>query len=502
MRRVLALGLSLAVALAVLAFGGTAPQFFAITQAIVLILGILQLFAGRSFSATRAHSPVTVSFLLITLVLLQIVPLPPSLAHIFGVSVVDPPGHTTFTISAAPYETVSQMLALVTYLTAFYLVLTICTDQRSKKRFVVALLVIGVFEAFYGLIQYLTGWQQIFFYVKKFYLEDATGTYINRNHFAGLLEMILPFAVVFALQRIWRLRQKFEEEHAPPRKLLSSTEFPFLVFWMFISAAVFAAIVCSHSRMGILSTLASLIVVLALAGTSVLSKKARVAVGVVFLLSLVGLAVWVGSDPAITRFETLNDQYAHPGQDRLSIWRDTLQLIRRHPVLGSGLGSFGTVYPSVQTAFLNHVVDHAHCDYLELVTELGLPGGILVFGAIFWVLGRTFRHCKKHGTDNDKAISLACFGSIVAILLHSLADFNLYIPANALIFVMILALAWSSSGQIANPTATRVTGQPFCLKNVPSTCLHRGAEGGPIVFCSLSNSCISCCASAVLPCLR
>src|SRR5919108_1107172 len=186
--------------------------------------------------------------------------------------------------------------------------------------------------------------------MKKFYLEDATGTYINRNHFAGLLEMILPFAVVFALQRIWRLRQKFEEEHAPPRKLLSSTEFPFLVFWMFISAAVFAAIVCSHSRMGILSTLASLIVVLALAGTSVLSKKARVAVGVVFLLSLVGLAVWVGSDPVITRFETLNDQYAHPGQDRLSIWRDTLQLIRRHPVLGSGFGSFATVYPSVQTA--------------------------------------------------------------------------------------------------------------------------------------------------------
>ncbi|HYY72702.1 MAG TPA: O-antigen ligase family protein [Candidatus Bathyarchaeia archaeon] len=448
MRRVLEIGLSLAVALAVLGFGGTAPQFFAITQVIVLFLGILRLFAGRSFSATRAHFPVTVSFLLVALVLLQIVPLPISVAHMFGVSVVDPPGHTTFTISAAPYETVSQMLALVTYLTAFYLVLTICTDQGSKKRLVLALLAIGVFEAFYGLIQYLTGWQQIFFYMKKFYLEDATGTYINRNHFAGLLEMILPFAVVFALQHVWRLRQRFEAEHAPARKLLSSSEFPFLVFWIFISAAIFAAIVGSHSRMGILSTLASLVVVLTLAGTSMLSAKVRVAVGVVFLLSMVGLAVWVGSDPAITRFETLNDQYAHPGQDRLSIWRDTLQLIRRHPVLGSGFGSFATVYPSVQTAFLNNVVDHAHCDYLELTTELGLPGGIVVFGGIFWVLGSTFRRCKKAGVDYDKAVSLACSGSIVAILLHSLADFNLYIPANALIFVMILALAWSSSGQM------------------------------------------------------
>jgi O-antigen ligase len=457
MRRVFEASLFAAVALAVLAFGGTAPRFFAITQAVVLILGILQLFAGQSFSATRIRFPVTAPLLLIALVLLQTVPLPISLARIFGISVVNPPGHTTFTLSAAPYETVSQMLALVTYLTAFCLVLMICLDNRAKKKLVLALLAMGVFEAFYGLIQYLTGWQQIFLYVKKFYLEDATGTYINRNHFAGLLEMILPFAVVFALQHVWTLRRRFEEEHTSASELLSSADFPFLVFWIFIAAAIFAAIVCSHSRMGILSTLASLIVVLTLAGTSVLSAKARVAVGVLFLLSMVGLAVWVGIDPAITRFETLNEQYAHPGQDRLSIWRDTLQLIRRHPLLGSGFGSFATVYPSVQTAFLNNVVDHAHCDYLEVVTELGLPGGILVFGGIFTVLGRSFRHCRNRVADFDKAISLACIGSIVAILLHSLADFNLYIPANALIFAMILALAWSNADQITNPTATRLT---------------------------------------------
>jgi O-antigen ligase len=457
MRRIFEASLFAAVALAVLAFGGTAPRFLAITQAVVLILGILQLFAGQSFSATRIRFPVTAPLLLIALVLLQTVPLPISLARIFGISVVNPPGHTTFTLSAAPYETVSQMLALVTYLTAFYLVLMICLENRAKKKLVLALLAMGVFEAFYGLIQYLTGWQQIFLYVKKFYLEDATGTYINRNHFAGLLEMILPFAVVFALQHVWTLRRRFEEEHTSASELLSSADFPFLVFWIFIAAAIFAAIVCSHSRMGILSTLASLIVVLTLAGTSVLSAKARVAVGVLFLLSMVGLAVWVGIDPAITRFETLNEQYAHPGQDRLSIWRDTLQLIRRHPLLGSGFGSFATVYPSVQTAFLNNVVDHAHCDYLEVVTELGLPGGILVFGGIFTVLGRSFRHCRNRVADFDKTISLACIGSIVAILLHSLADFNLYIPANALIFTMILALAWSNAEQVTNPTATRLT---------------------------------------------
>jgi len=444
-------GLLVAVALAVLAFGGTSPQFFAISQVIILSLGTLYLLAGRSVSTIPVPLPVTVPFLLLALVVLQIAPLPISLAPIVGVSATSRLPHSSFTISAAPYQTTSQLLAFVTQLTAFYLVLAICVDQRAKKRLVLALLAIGAFEAFYGLVQYLTGWQQIFFYVKKFYLEDATGTYINRNHFAGLLEMILPFAVVFALQHVWRLRQKTPAETATARKLLSSVELPFLLFWVFIAAVLFAALVSSHSRMGILSALASLIAVLALTGTSRLPARARAAVGALFLLGMVGVAVWVGSDPAITRFETLNDQYTHPGQDRLSIWRDTLHLIGRHPILGSGFGSFAVVYPSAQTAFLNNVVDHAHCDYLEIVAELGLPGGVLLFGAVFCVLGRTFGHCKKRGDGYDKTISFACVGSIVAILLHGLADFNLYIPANALVFAMILALAWSNANRAANP---------------------------------------------------
>ena len=405
---------------------------------------------GRSSSATSVSFPATVPFLLIAFVLLQVVPLPASFERAFGIAVFAPLNYSSFTISATPYQTVSQLLALVTYLTAFYLVLMICADHRAKKRLVLALLALGVFEAFYGMIQFLTGWQQIFFYAKKFYLDDATGTYINRNHFAGLLEMVLPFAVVFALRHIGTLRQSSREEHAPARKLLSGAEFPFLLFWIFTAAALFAALVSSHSRMGILSALASLVAVLALAGTSKVSARARIAVGAFFLAGMVGLAVWVGSDPAIARFETLNDQYTHPGHDRLSIWRDTVHLIRRHPVLGSGFGSFATVYPSAQTAFLDNLVDHAHCDYLEIATELGVPGTILVFGGIFCILGLTVRHGKRGG-EYDKGISFACFGSTTAILLHSLADFNLYIPANALVFAIILALAWSNAHREGGP---------------------------------------------------
>jgi putative inorganic carbon (hco3(-)) transporter len=447
MRRSLEAGLIVSVVIAVLAFGGAAPQFFAITQGIVLLLGVSQLVARRSSPATSVRFPIIVPCALIALVLLQIAPLPASFAAALGMRASDPSGHPFVTISAAPYETVSHLLLLVTYLTAFYLVLVLCEEQKARRRLVLGLLAIGIFEAFYGLIQYLTGWQRIFVYVKRFYLEEATGTYINRNHFAGLLEMILPFAVVLALQQVWTLRRKIPNEPTRAKKILSSMEFPYLALWILVAAVLFAALAFSRSRMGILSALASLTAVLAFAGTGFLSPRARVVVGASCFLGIIGLAVWIGSDPVLTRFDTLGDQYRHPGQDRVSIWRDTLHLIRLHPVLGSGLGTFTVIYPSVQTAFLNNFVDHAHCDYLQIAMEIGVPGTILLFGAIFWILRLTVLHCRRGG-EYDKAISLACLGSITAILLHSLADFNLYIPANALVFAIVLALAWSNATHI------------------------------------------------------
>jgi O-antigen ligase len=201
--------------------------------------------------------------------------------------------------------------------------------------------------------------------------------------------------------------------------------------------------------MGIISALASLVAILVLAGTSSLRTRTRAAVAVLFFLGILGLIVWIGSDPVMSRFETLGQEYNLGGQNRISIWRDTLGLIRHHPLLGTGLGSFSVVYPSVQTVFLTLLVEHAHCDYLEVATELGLPGGILLFGSIFWILARAVRGYRRAEESFDKAVSLGCIGSIAAILVHSLADFNLYIPANALVFTIILGMAWSS----AHPTA-------------------------------------------------
>jgi O-antigen ligase len=326
-------------------------------------------------------------------------------------------------------------------LTAFYLVVLICQNRNGKKRLVYALITLGAFEAFYGLVQYLTGWQQIFAYVKKYYLEDATGTYINRNHFAGFLEMVLPLTVALALGLARKLRLAAQRNEAKVRNLLTASELFPLILSNFLAVTIFIALIFSRSRMGIISALASLVAILSLAGSSLPSKRMRTAAAALFFLGVIGIVVWVGSDPVVARFEVLGQEYSQTSQNRISIWRDTFNLIQRHPWFGTGLGTFSVAYTSVQTVFLNQLVDHAHCDYLEVVSELGLPGGILLFGSVFWILGRAVQRYRKMEDGFDAAVCLGCIGSITAILVHSLADFNLYIPANALVFVVTLALA-------------------------------------------------------------
>src|SRR6266852_1078507 len=458
MLRFLEVGLIGAVCLAVLAFGGTAPSFFFATQVIVLSLGVLLLLAGQRSRVAPIHLPVALPLLLIVLVLLQILPLPASAAPLFGRTLEDLAGRSHFTVSIAQYQTVSHLLLLVTYLTAFFLTLALCRDPNAKRRLVFAIVSLGVFEALYGLIQYLTGWQQIFTYVKKYYLEEATGTYINRNHFAGFLEMILPFAVVLALRWARLLFQNTSRRTATIRKIASRTELLSLVFWLFLAAVLFVALVLSRSRMGTISALVSVVAILALDGTASMRAHTRAAVTVLFFLGVLGLVVWIGIDPVMSRFETLGQEYNFNGQNRISIWRDTLGLIRHHPLLGTGLGSFSTVYPSVQAVFLHLLVEHAHCDYLEVASELGLPGAILLFGSIFWVMAQAVRQYQIVQDRLDKAVILGCIGSIAAILVHSVADFNLYIPANALVFTIVLAIAWShvQAGEMPERAAARV----------------------------------------------
>ena len=439
--------LTLGLALAVLAFGGTETIAFAIVQ--LLLFGAAAIFvAGAPESAFRptARSAV-VPAVLTGVVLLQLCPLPVSWLHRFAGHEASLDGVRTGYFSFEPYATRTHFLILLACFVAFYFAQIVSQNRRRKQFFIASLVALGVFEAFYGLIQYLTDWQQIFTYVKKFDLEEATGTYINRNHYAGFLEMILPFSLALVLYEYAKLRENHDAGMSF-RRLIARSGLQKLVLSLCVSVILCAAIGFSRSRMGILAALSSVVVIFALVTISKFHGRASSLLAAMFIVLSIGLAVWIGPGPIVSRFQDVGNEYSLGGPSRVSIWRDALPLIQHHPWLGTGLGTFPVAYTSGQTAFLAQFVNHAHNDYLELAADFGIPTAFILFATVFLILARAVRTFLLSGRDFEKVIALGCVGSIVAILLHSFADFNLYIPANALLFSAILGLG--ITGHVTN----------------------------------------------------
>lgn len=416
---------------AALAFGGTERITFSIVQIVLFAATIALLLKPEPAFARYARSIWIVPGVLLAIVLLQLLPLG-SAREWDGA------------LTASRHATMEYLFLLIAGTCAFYLTLTGAHNSKGRDRILKGLVVLGLFEAFYGLVQYLTGWQQIFTYVKKYYLEEATGTYINRNHYAGLLEMLIPLTLALALHYAGWLRVKSPEEESGMRRWLRDPQLHRAPFWLFVAVILFLALVFSKSRMGILSAIVS---VLVMAGLLLLRGK-RSPLGFVIPLTLLGvgisMAAWIGPEPVLKRFTQMEMEYADSPTSRTAIWRDTLGLIRQHPLLGTGLGTFPIVYTQVQTAFLTQFVNSAHNDYLEYASDLGIPGAALLFGGILWLLVRLIAFSLRDTRDGyEKALALGCAGSIAALLMHSFTDFNLRVPANVLIFAIVLGLACS-----------------------------------------------------------
>jgi putative inorganic carbon (hco3(-)) transporter len=431
--------LAVGLALAVLAFGGTNKIVFAIVQ--LLFFGMAAFFfAGAPESAFRPSAKlVVVPAVLAGVVLLQLCPFPESWLHRFAGRQAYPAVMSTGYLSFEPHATRAHFLILLACFVAFYFAQIVSQDRRRTKPFIASLVALGTFEAFYGMVQYLSGWQQIFTYVKKFDLEEATGTYINRNHYAGFLEMILPFSLALVFYEYGKLRGN-SGTGATFRNLVAEPGLQRLILLLCVAVILCAGLAFSRSRMGILAAASSVLVIFALIAISRFHGRMSSLLAAMFIVLSIGLAVWIGPGPIVSRFQNVHDEYSFTGQSRVSIWHDALPLIQHHPWLGTGLGTFPIAYTSGQTAFFGRFVNHAHNDYLEFATDLGIPAALILFVSIALILARAVRTFLFGDRDFERVVALGCVGSIVAILLHSFADFNLYIPANALLFSAILGL--------------------------------------------------------------
>ena len=344
----------------------------------------------------------------VALALLQTIPLPLAVLSILSPARARSlEGLAGFaSLSVTPAATLQMAVRLAAAGLLFLLVREV-VRRRAMNPWIAAapLVVLGLLEGILGLAQQAAGAAK----------DGATGSYVNRNHFAGLLEMCLPLAVGAAIHHT--------------RKLA--------VCWGAAAASLvmLAALFGSLSRAGLAAASVGLV---ALAWLELPAKHRRYVLVPIGLL----LAAFLVLAPARMGERLTGGDLSFAA--RLDIWRETLTLIAHYPLFGCGLGGFESGVQLYRAALPDFRVDFAHNDYLQILAEAGLAGGIAA-GAFLLTGIRTAVQALPFPTGR----AAACSG--LALLVHGLADFNLYIPANLLTFAWVAGI---TAGLVRTSKAT------------------------------------------------
>jgi hypothetical protein len=326
----------------------------------------------------------------------------------------------------------------------FVTVRRLCADAKILKRIVCVMMGVAMIEALYGLIQALVPTLGVLWvdYVKA-YMGDARGTFINRNHFAGFIEMVWPLALGFTLaQGGWGQGYTL-------KKILASERLNGQALLALGIVVLLLALLFSRSRAGIAGASMGFLtfILLARSGSKGMSRYTwLMLVGIVGMLVVYSMAIGIG--PIAERFFTLSD-----GDSRLAFWRDSLPIIKDHP-LGIGLRNFEKVFPVYNVSMLaDKRLEYAHNDYLQLLIEAGWIGfTALLTGFLIFMVKSAYRikHMNPHKDPMRFFLAAGAFSGLVSLAFHSFFDFNLQIPANCVYFVTLMAILYSCTWQSAD----------------------------------------------------
>ena len=329
--------------------------------------------------------------------------------------------------------------AMVFFLFVSFLIAVNLFDTPERLRTLASFLIIfGLGLAVFALIQHFT-WEGKMYWVRPTASAGAGtgGPFVNRNHFAGYMEMLIPIPIALALSRG------------------SSGEAR--LFYGFAAAIMSMSQVASLSRGGIVSLAAGLLFLAAMTvgrrrNVSIPKRDSwftfRAEYFVVLLLAAIFAGVvWIGADFDILKRIANDPLTTSAATDRRGVWGDTLTMFRANPILGVGLGAFETVYPIYGRGDGSFVIQFAHNDYLQVLSDGGIVGGAIALWFIV-VIARAMAQATKAVDPFLRALGLGSAAGIFALMVHSLFDFNLQIPSNALLFLVLSVIVSRVSAEV------------------------------------------------------
>ena len=325
-------------------------------------------------------------------------------------------------LSVYPYLTKIELLKLAAYLMLFFLAGQAFRTAEQWRALVWFLLVLGFVVAVFGIIQHYTFNGKLYWVRELRYGGGPFGPYVNRNHFAGLMELIVPLGLSMLVLRGARRDQ-----------------LPLVALFTILPIG---ALFLTASRGGIMTFL----VQLGLLGMLALARtvwRRQLAVITVVLILAGAFVAWLGVGRALERFAEFRSQEVSEAR-RLVMIKDSWRIFLDHPLMGTGLGTLESVYPRYESSYDGKVVNHTHNDYVEALAETGVIGGLccLAFLVGLFYLVRT--NLDSEQGPFIRAVHVGALVACVGLLVHSLVDFNLHIPSNALLFLLQASLASSS----------------------------------------------------------
>jgi O-antigen ligase len=328
-------------------------------------------------------------------------------------------GQLLFRSTASTYITRMELNLLVADCIILFLAAQVFRTSDDWRTFVWFIMGFGFLVAIFGILQQLTFNGKLYWFREMRYGGIPFGPYVNRNHFAAFAELVIPISLVpLVLGKVRKERW-----------------YVVGIFGLLPIGALFL----SASRGGVVSFGAQLGVLVLMMVLRRTGGKHVLAGGLILLLAFL-LVSWLGVRQILDRFSSMQSLEVTAGK-RASMRQDTWRIFLDHPWTGTGLGTIQTVFPAYETLYDGKVVNHSHNDYLEALAETGVAGGACCacfLGVLFFISLRQLLQLDK---PFAAALHLSGLVACVGFLVHSLVDFSLHIPANALLFFLMAHLA-------------------------------------------------------------
>lgn len=404
----LRIGVCALVVFGVLSFGAVEEWAHA-----VLEIGASLLFLSWAIRAYLRQEPqLVVSPLLLPLVALVLVAL----------------GQWAFHRTASAYDTRMQIQLLLAYILLLFVAGQAFRTLEDWRSFIWFVMSLGFFVSLFGILQHLTFNGKLYWFREMRFGGIPFGPYVNRNHFAGFAELVIPVSLVpLVLGKVRRER------------------------WFLVSlfaVVPIGALVLSASRGGIVSFAVEIGVLVLWMVLRRTGGRHLLSGGAVLLLAFL-MVSWLGVQQLVERFSSLQSLEVTGGK-RASMRSDTWRIFLDHPWAGTGLGTLQLVFPAYETFYDGKIVNHTHNDYLEGLAETGIAGGLCCAWFLGVLLFDSLRRLSQAARAFSSTIQLSALVACLGFLTHSFVDFNLHIPANALLFFLMANLA---TVEVLQPTS-------------------------------------------------